>query len=633
MAYGYLLAAGGSLLGSYLSAQGSKGAAQTQSDAQMRAAEIQQQMFNRIVAQEQPFLQTGYNATNALNSLMGFGNTNYGMGPMGNGPQGYTAPNYQPGSPNAGTGATDISGNASGSNLGALNFVGGGDVSGFNVPDMAAAGEYGPQTLTTGGNTLTGSTGPSWEQMAAAAAAGIAGGPLAALMAGKMAGPSNEFTFNGQTFKGPKVTPTSVKMPVTTTTIPGQIIDPATGAPIGTPYYSTPGGQRSMAQNNMAIGNLGALFQGSTGRNGLTGSSLIGKSTLAARKYGGPVAAPDNASQSVMVGEDGPEVLHLAPGSQGYVVPNPGTMEKMRRGTHLPRSGGGGYPGRLLGGPVGGPVSRYVGPNSATWRPTGQIGAFTGGPASGPTIANPSNPASGPVHNAIGGAGSQPGMGFGSGATGAASGPLGGFGTTGLTGIGTGATGVGGSNYQPPGVSPNPMQNGGLTVGSASNNPGYLMQTYTPQAFNPTQADLTNYPGYQFQLQQGDLAVQNSAAAKYGALSGAAMKDLSNYNQDLAASNYNQYFNQYQQQQGNMFNMFQTQQNNIFNRLQQLSALGQNAAGNLGSQGANLGTGIAQANAAAGGSLAGGQLGAANAYAGAANTIPLYMLLANQGGG
>lgn len=153
----------------------------------------------------------------------------------------------------------------------------------------------------------------------------------------------------------------------------------------------------------------------------------------------------------------------------------------------------------------------------------------------------------------------------------------------------------------------------GGTAGTTGLPAGYLTQT-----FNPTQAQLENYPGYQFQLSQGDLALQSANSAGGSAVSGPALKSLMSFNQGLAASNYNQYFNQ-----------FQTQQNNIFNRLQQIASLGQNAAGNLGSVGANLGTGIAQAQAGAAASQAGGIVGATNAIGGSG--IPLAYLMNNQG--
>ncbi len=138
---------------------------------------------------------------------------------------------------------------------------------------------------------------------------------------------------------------------------------------------------------------------------------------------------------------------------------------------------------------------------------------------------------------------------------------------------------------------------------------GYLTQT-----FNPTMQSLEQTPGYQFSLQQGDQAVQNSAAASTGAVSGAALKSLSAFNQGLASTQYQ-----------NSFNNFQTQQNNIFNRLSSIASLGQNAAGNLGNSGAQLGTGIAQAQAAAGSSQAAGIVGASNSLTGSA--VPLAYLM------
>src|ERR1700677_2568494 len=53
------------------------------------------------------------------------------------------------------------------------------------------------------------------------------------------------------------------------------------------------------------------------------------------------------------------------------------------------------------------------------------------------------------------------------------------------------------------------LQGEGLKPGTS----GGLPNGYFTEQFNPTQQQLDNYPGYQFQLQQGDQAIQNSAAA------------------------------------------------------------------------------------------------------------------------
>jgi hypothetical protein len=158
---------------------------------------------------------------------------------------------------------------------------------------------------------------------------------------------------------------------------------------------------------------------------------------------------------------------------------------------------------------------------------------------------------------------------------------------------------------------------------------GTYSTPYQNFSFNP--ANLSKMPGYNFQLQQGDQATQNTDAANVGAHSGVALKDLANFNQGLAGTYENQYYNQalsnYQTNQGNYY----TAANNIFNRLNGIATLGQNAAGNLGTQGSALGTGVAQAQAAQGAAIGAGQIGSANAYAGAASTIPLYALLSNGG--
>lgn len=171
------------------------------------------------------------------------------------------------------------------------------------------------------------------------------------------------------------------------------------------------------------------------------------------------------------------------------------------------------------------------------------------------------------------------------------------------------------------------MQAGrGATVGLRNlfGSNGSMNKAYQNFSFDPSH--LSKMPGFNFQLQQGDRALQSSDATTVGALSGAAMKDLMKFNQGLANTYEQQYYNQalsnYQTNQQNYYG----NQNNIFNRLNQISSLGENAAANTGNQTAQLGTGVAQAQAAAGASEAAGQIGSSNAYAGAANTIPMYML-------
>lgn len=125
-------------------------------------------------------------------------------------------------------------------------------------------------------------------------------------------------------------------------------------------------------------------------------------------------------------------------------------------------------------------------------------------------------------------------------------------------------------------------------------------------------------PGYAFELQQGTQALQNSAAAGSGALTGAALKDLLGYSQNFARTGYNDAFNRYQTQQGN-----------IFSRLASIAQLGQNAAAGVGSTGANIAGNAGQAISNAGGAAGAGIVGAGNALG---SGLSDYWLWKNYGG-
>jgi len=126
---------------------------------------------------------------------------------------------------------------------------------------------------------------------------------------------------------------------------------------------------------------------------------------------------------------------------------------------------------------------------------------------------------------------------------------------------------------------------------------GSLLQPFGVEQFY-------NYedPGYAFRQQQGMQALQNSAAADSGALSGAALKSLLDWNQQAASQEYN-----------NAFNRYQTQQGNIFSRLSSIANLGQNAAAGVGQQGTNLAGNAGQAYTNAGSAAGAGIVGAGNA--------------------
>ena len=126
--------------------------------------------------------------------------------------------------------------------------------------------------------------------------------------------------------------------------------------------------------------------------------------------------------------------------------------------------------------------------------------------------------------------------------------------------------------------------------------------TYTAPEFN-FQTD----PGYAFRQQEGQRAIESSAAARGSALSGATQKALSQYSQQLASNEYSNAYNRYmsERQQGfgeysNMRNFLFNKYNvgyqanaantaNRYNRLSSAANMGYNAGGQLSNISGNLG--------------------------------------------
>jgi hypothetical protein len=64
------------------------------------------------------------------------------------------------------------------------------------------------------------------------------------------------------------------------------------------------------------------------------------------------------------------------------------------------------------------------------------------------------------------------------------------------------------------------------------------LQTLGAFEFNPSSVDVTQDPGYAFRQQEGQRAVESSAAGGGGLLSGATLKALNKYGQNLASEEY-----------------------------------------------------------------------------------------------
>ena len=116
--------------------------------------------------------------------------------------------------------------------------------------------------------------------------------------------------------------------------------------------------------------------------------------------------------------------------------------------------------------------------------------------------------------------------------------------------------------------------------------------TYTPFGMQQFQAD----PGYGFRMSEGMKALERSAAARGGLLSGATMKGAQRFGQDLASQEYQ-----------NAFARYQAERAARLNPLQSLAGVGQTTAAGLGAAGtgfANAANQLAMTNAANMGNLA-----------------------------
>lgn len=183
------------------------------------------------------------------------------------------------------------------------------------------------------------------------------------------------------------------------------------------------------------------------------------------------------------------------------------------------------------------------------------------------------------------------------------------------------------------------------TIGNTGLPTGFLAQTWNTPFVPPTDVTEQNDPGFQFRLQQGQQALENSAAARGGLLSGGTAKALDRYAQDYASNEYQNVYNRSLTDYQQAYNIFNQNQANIFNRYADLAGIGQTSAQQLSNAGLTTGSNVGNTlltsgaqigqdlnNAAA--ARASGYVGAANAYGsalgslgGLGSLLPLYSLL------
>jgi hypothetical protein len=154
---------------------------------------------------------------------------------------------------------------------------------------------------------------------------------------------------------------------------------------------------------------------------------------------------------------------------------------------------------------------------------------------------------------------------------------------------------------------------------------GSLMQAYPGQFTAPTGLTEQNDPGYQARLQLGTDAIQRSAAASGGLLTGGTAKALDSYGQDYASNEYNNVYNRALTNYQTNYNQYQQQQANEFNRLASIAGIGQTSAGQLNSAGTsaanNASNTLLGTAGAVGQQLNNSAAATASGYTGIANSV------------
>ena len=125
---------------------------------------------------------------------------------------------------------------------------------------------------------------------------------------------------------------------------------------------------------------------------------------------------------------------------------------------------------------------------------------------------------------------------------------------------------------------------------------------YTPFSMEQFQQD----PGYQFRLREGLKALDRTAAARGGLLSGAQLRGVTRYGQELGTQEYT-----------NAFNRYQAERQARLNPLQSLAGVGQTTSTMLADQAGRYGQSMAQGAAQMGNIRASGYMNQANALTGA----------------
>jgi len=124
---------------------------------------------------------------------------------------------------------------------------------------------------------------------------------------------------------------------------------------------------------------------------------------------------------------------------------------------------------------------------------------------------------------------------------------------------------------------------------------------YTNFGMDQFQAD----PGYAFRLSEGQKALERSAAARGGLLSGGTGKALTRFGQEMGSQEYT-----------NAFNRYQAERQARLGPLQSLTGMGQTTANQVGQAGQTMATNVGNDITSSAAARASGYVGGANALSG-----------------
>ena len=178
------------------------------------------------------------------------------------------------------------------------------------------------------------------------------------------------------------------------------------------------------------------------------------------------------------------------------------------------------------------------------------------------------------------------------------------------------ATDISNEQYQQTREDQAPYREAGYNALSRMQN----MAGNVPGAFKFGMSDFQQDPGYQFRMDQGMKAIERSAAARGGLLSGNTGGALQNFGQGLASQEYQNAYNRAL----TGYNTGVASENQLYNRQAGLAGIGQTAANFIGTAGANNAANVGNLMTSGAAAQAAGGVGMANSFTGGVNQYLNY---------